>query len=150
MKILKHVAILMLLAVYFSSCSNKVPEEPGGHENLIGKWKMEKVDLAWNQGILDLPQYNILYEFSPDGILTITGVTDDIGDFKSGEYLYSILTEEEMAERFGGFYFSFENAMYLEIKNIEYYFYFSSSKKMRMTCFSYSDSSTCIFKKITN
>ena len=101
MKILKLTAILLLLAVCLSSCSKK-KEENYGPDSLIAKWKMEKVVRAWNQGIRDMSQYNIMYEFSPDGIMTVTGVTDDVGyvDFKSGEYLFSILTADEMDKRY--------------------------------------------------
>ena len=88
--IFKLSVIVLLFAGSFVSCSKKKNvEEP---ENIIGKWKLEKeVYTGWSTIIKTYYQYNIVCEFHPNGVLTVTADIDlfRYGLFIPGEYLFS-------------------------------------------------------------
>ena len=149
MENLKYAIILMVLAVCFSSCSKKGPE---GHEepvNLIGKWKLEKENFAWCGEVRDYSKNNIVYEFHPNGVLTVTGTTDDkVSErYKPGEYLYAILDADEYSEYLSPYVFE-KNAHLLKIDNIIFLFRHISSKEKLMENWTYCDASSFILKKI--
>jgi hypothetical protein len=62
---------------------------------ILGKWKLVKTDIGFiNQTTSDYSQYNIIYEFKSNNILTISGKTDDIEIYKGheiGEHFYRIV-----------------------------------------------------------
>ena len=143
--------IMLLMAGSFSSCKKK--EENKEPASLFGKWKLEKEILPFIGGIYDYSKNNIVYEFHTNGILTVTGESDYISyeRFKQGEYLYSILTIDEMNELYSslyGFELEFKYFIYVRIGSIIYCLYPFSSKEMAMDNHSYSDCSSFRFKKI--
>ena len=113
LKIFKITAIALLLAGSFSSCSQKTEdnEEPG---SLIGKWKLEKAEGGFSWIYHDYSKKNIIYEFHPNGVLTVTAESDDVshGLYESGEYLFSII--ETIVEN--------QQVFNLEINNTRYFF----------------------------
>ena len=151
MKILKHAAILVLLAVIFSSCTKKKDnhDEPA---SFLGKWKLEKEEYrGWSTTIKTYSQYNIVYEFHSNGVLTVTGVMDDIhyglyyGVYKPGEYLYSIVEDENIEHLFP--YVKDKNGGYLKI-NDKIFFVCISSKEMMLYYTDFTDPPYFILKKI--
>lgn len=96
---------------------------------IIGKWKLVKIQTSGfnptgTVEVFDYSNYNIIYEFKLDNILTISGNIKDIDEYKGhklGEYLYSfsvndrIITEFTI-EEFGSFQFSISSKQ-LEIGN---------------------------------
>ena len=60
-------------------------------EYIIGKWKLMKVLTMVKP--MDYSIYNIVYEFNDEGILTVSGILDDIENYQGhglGEHTYSI------------------------------------------------------------
>ena len=166
LKMFKITMMTLLLAGILSSCAKKEKEKENEEKCTIstciyGKWKMEKAVFPFLSGIVNVPEY-IVYEFHPDGIFTVTAATEEImyGSFlPPGEYPYSIFTGAEMTELYNDpFYSTDPNSEWFAVeKNTMfgtffyiYTIYFSSSKEMQMSCYSYSDSDSYIFKKINH
>jgi len=100
-KILVKVAMMLFLTGSFSSCSKKVNNES---TSIIGEWKLERVEIMFVGESNDYSQYNIVYEFNENGILTVSGETDHIELYRgheTGEYPYSIISEVEAKEKVG-------------------------------------------------
>ena len=59
-------------------------------ENIIGKWKLEKITVLSRLGIFhtDCSPYNVVYEFKENGILIVSANTDNYGWHESGEYSF--------------------------------------------------------------
>jgi hypothetical protein len=109
-------AVIFLVAAGFYSCdkqsSSVEPEEEYcedcscifdfAHEetaSIIGKWKLEKIRLISRAGLFctDCSPYNIVYEFKQNGVLTVSGNTENYNGYQSGEY--SII-EDNRQERY--------------------------------------------------
>jgi len=105
MKAIKNILglamVLLVLAGSFSSCAED--EEPT--TSIIGKWKLVKVTSSFTSiGPIsfDYSQYNILYEFKVNDILTVSGKTDNIDNYMGheiGEHSYSIIDEDKGYDR---------------------------------------------------
>ena len=97
---------------------DKIEDE---YEKLIGKWKpVKKTRVFCCLDTFDLSQYNIIWEFQSNGILTISGMTEDINNasLENGEYPYAIIPN-----RFR------DNPPYLlELLYFEFYYYISSDE----------------------
>ena len=61
---------------------------------IIGKWKLLQVDIGFdNPTTFDYSQYNIIYEFKTNNVLTISGKTGDVEIYRGheiGEHFYEI------------------------------------------------------------
>ena len=73
----------------------QVPPDSGDAVRLIGRWKLIKLTVnGYSRPYeeIDYSEKDIIYEFQKNGILVITGETDDIfvfNDFKEGEHTYA-------------------------------------------------------------
>jgi len=97
MKILKLTVFLILLAGIFSSCT-KENGERGIQENFVSKWNLiEFCYYDWDQGepkLLDYSQYDIIYDFKINNVLTVSGKMDNVDDYRGhtkGNYFYKYL-----------------------------------------------------------
>ena len=62
-------------------------------ESLYGVWKLVRVAVLFTAAgsqSSDYSQYNILYEFKPNGILTVSGVPENVESYRDGDYPYSV------------------------------------------------------------
>ena len=153
LKMFKITMMTLFLAGSLFSCAKKEKEN---EENctistcLYGKWKIEKILYAWNNRTEVISEH-IVYEFHPDGIMTVTAANDVINCgffFTPGEYPFSILNGDEMAEFESDYFSGYPDLDWLVFGRTIYYFHFYSSKEASMYCYSYSDPIAYIFKKI--
>ena len=98
------ITVVLLFLVGTFSCSEK--SEPDSDfvasvkKNLIGKWKLEKVEIAISFGndeesdltTFDYSQNNIIYEFKANNTLIVSGSSDkiDYRGHKIGSHVYKV------------------------------------------------------------
>jgi len=67
--------------------------------SIVGKWKLVKEQMSGMgcppQLITDFSHDHVVYEFKPDGIVTITSNTDDYSGLKVGDHSYSFVETSE-------------------------------------------------------
>ena len=58
--------------------------------SIIGIWKLEKIRVISRLGIscTDCSSYNVMYEFKQNGMLTVSGNSENLGWHESGEYAF--------------------------------------------------------------
>ena len=146
---------ILFLAGSFSACSQKTDNDCNGEPaSFIGKWKLVK-SVGGYGFVTDLSKYNIVYEFHPNGILTITGALDD-ARFKSGDYLYSIVEDVDVEDYYFYVccyypYCGIEYGVHIKIDDIVFFNTVNaiSCKEMSMQFMSqYTNIDYLIFKKI--
>ena len=93
-KFFKHAAIALLLAGSFSSCANKMNNDPDPEKAILGKWKLVKTNNPMSGQSFDYSRYNIVYEFNADKVLIISGETETFMFPEIGEYSYSFINDE--------------------------------------------------------
>ena len=108
--IIKLQVILILLVAGIVGCnktneSNQIEEIPEEtidstlYTLISGKWQLltvEEVFVPVPQPTHDYSKYNIVYEFKPNGVLTVSGATDDIERYighKTGKHSYSFIDD---------------------------------------------------------
>jgi len=113
MNLLKLIVILSVLSGGYSSCKKEKDEVlyPLYDANqIIGKWRCEKEDDNISHFY---SKFNIIYDFQPDGILSVTGESDiHFCGLKPGMYPYSIIDTVVIT---GGCYSHEGNGRYLKI-----------------------------------
>jgi hypothetical protein len=87
------MTVSLILAGNLASCEKKENNEDS--TSIIGKWKLVEVTIPFTQTgpiSYDYSQYNIVYEFDTNDVLTVSGEIDHIDRYaghEPGEYLYS-------------------------------------------------------------
>ena len=109
--------------------------------SIAGKWRLVKEEMS-GMGcpphlITDFSQYNIVYEFKPDGVLTITSNTDYYRGLKVGDHSYSFV---ETSDFYG-------TAYWLETDDLSRARYFISSEQLVID-YTYMDYDAFHFVKI--
>jgi len=93
---MKKIVLVFLLSCLFLTNCKKNNDDTG---DIIGKWKLIEVRNTFAQIKIDYSQYNIVYEFKTDGILTVSGKTNDIqiqaGQLSAGVYNYFLNRRRE-------------------------------------------------------
>jgi len=109
MKRINIILVFLLPCLLFIGCKNGNGNEPKPENNInnteiIGKWKLEKVDAPFVAQSFDYSQYNIVYEFKSNGVLTVSSETDIIDEYIGdeiyighgiGEHSYSFVENKE-------------------------------------------------------
>ena len=121
-KKLFYVIIVNIICLVAGLSCNNSEMSAGNRDNIIGEWKLVKVIIPFTSTApitYDYSQYNIVYKFNTNGIMTVFGETENI-DFYSGheigEYSYSIIKHED------GFSLKIDNLTYgcrISSKNLE-------------------------------
>ena len=105
------VALCFVLVGFFSSCAekkeNNVNEDclsvlnivHDKSSSILGKWKLIKVRVNFASSAqeikcTDYSQYNIVFEFKSNNVLTISAETEHPEIWTTGEHFYSIVDEE--------------------------------------------------------
>jgi len=157
MNLLKSIVFFFILAGGFTSCSKEKEDEDFiiayDASLIVGRWKIEKVMAGFGHET-NYSKLNIIYEFHPNGFLSVTGEADIFFDgYRPGEYPYSFIDEEP-----GGCNaFLSEKNIFLKINTLqhpptkEYYLYVPlvCTKKMILFHAEYCDPPTFFLKKIT-
>jgi len=85
--------ISLIIAVNLFSCkkNNEYPENI-----IIGKWKLVEARGSWGEEDRDYSQYNIVFEFKLNGVLSVTGLPDNYWAIvdKNGKHSYSLYEED--------------------------------------------------------
>ena len=100
-KILKLTILLLIIVGSLSSCDKlrrfewEYPEFDSYNKEIVGKWKLVEVKIPYARPIpisFDYSQYDIVYEFTKKGILSVIGDVDSIDLYlghEPGIYSYS-------------------------------------------------------------
>jgi len=157
MSLLKSILILLISAGGFSSCLKEKDDvfyPVLDATQIIGKWKLEEESHDWRREPYEYSKFNVIYEFHPNGVLSVTGVTDNIhsSGYKPGNYSYSVI------DTMNFFYPGYEKFLLLEINDTLaindpqprtfLFIPFLSSKEMKIVFANYSSNHYFIFKKI--
>jgi len=91
---------LLLFASVLSSCTKDKYEDLT--PLIAGKWKLEAFSptispaVGGFQNYLDYSQYDIFYDFTENNVLVVSGIMDDIVDYRGhakGKHSYKIITK---------------------------------------------------------
>ena len=119
LKLIAFSAILLSLVGGFFSCKEDIDIDP--QKAIIGKWKLVKLTVPMMGVSYNYSNYNIVYDFKANGVLTVSGKIDQIdwyGGYEVGEYPYSVG--------------NFEYGHNLKIGNYEFWWVRISSKTLVM------------------
>jgi len=138
----------LILFMYFFACLSCQTHMEGDNiesYSFIGTWKLANVTVPFTPGpnpeFHDYSMYNIVYEFSPNGILTISGVPESIEFYRghsNGEYFYSTIESEQTPNTglFGCLSIASSTEMIENFKNIENFIdsYIISTNSLEINC----------------
>jgi hypothetical protein len=128
-KIFKLTTLTVLLLVLAGELSCRKEKA-----TIIGRWKLKKVEIPFTGEFNDYSQYNIVYEFKTNNVLTITGEVNHIDNYRGhslGEYFYSFIVddEDELYTHLGSL--TTTNSSIIKIDGW-YYFYSIFSKELKL------------------
>ena len=106
--LLKLLIFSLLLIIAVTACNSNQKEDDIPIENLTksvdsdlyklisGKWQLMEVRASFVSNppfVYDCSEYNIVYEFKTNGVLIVSGETDESIGYTAGEYTYSFVDD---------------------------------------------------------
>ena len=101
---LRYILVGALCAVMFQTCKKAGPPEEtvttyrcsvnsvaGQQDDVLGKWKLLSYrTVFYNPDTTDYSCDDIIYEFKPDGGLTVTSTVDEPHGYTAGDYAFEL------------------------------------------------------------
>lgn len=101
---LRYILVGALCAVMFQTCKKTGPSEEvvttyrcsvnsvaGDQDGVVGKWKLLSYrTVFYNPDTTDHSCDDIIYEFKPDGRLTVTTTVDEPRGYAAGDYTFEL------------------------------------------------------------
>ena len=135
--VFKIITFFLILSGSFSSCEEKMNNEPEyvwerDLKAIIGKWKLVKVDIGfYNPITYDYSQSAINYEFKENNVLVILGNIDKIDTYQGHEIGNHVYIMGPDPNTMGPFSIPYPYA--IRIDSLTYHYHLSSDMELEVS-----------------